>query len=431
MMKSFIQNRLRRLAEKIIRTQRPKIVAVTGSVGKTSAKEAIAAVLGQEFRVRGAKKNYNNELGVPLTIIGADSPARSLLGWLAVWMRARKLAWSKAKDYPEWLVLELGADRKGDIQYLCDIAPPDVAVVTAVSAAHTEFFGSVEEVAEEKGALVRALKSGGIAVLNGDDPHVRDMEHDVKGTALLYGFGDEAVRADGVEMEFPDRGAWPRGMAAILRYHERAIPFMIEGAVGRHALYPALAGAAVGLAVGLSMEDVEEGLRHYLPPSGRMRLIPGIKNTLIIDDTYNSSPLAAIAAVETLAEIEPAGSGQGERYAVLGDMVELGNLALESHVAVGRRVAELGVDVLMTVGELGKEIGKSARAAGMAERRVEAYNNSEEAGLALQEKLEPGDVALVKGSQVVRMEKIVKEVMAEPLRAEELLVRMDESWAEK
>lgn len=425
-MKQFIQNRLRHLAKKIVATQQPKIVAVTGSVGKTSAKEAITAVLSQEFRARGAKKNYNNELGMPLTIIGADSPGRSLFGWIGVWMQARKLAWSKSKDYPEWLVLEMGADRKGDLQYLCDIAPPDVAVVTAVSAAHTEFFGSVEDVAEEKGTLVRALKPGGIAVLNGDDPHARDMEHECKGTVLLYGFGDETVRADGIEMEFPDRGAWPRGMAAILRYHERAIPFMIEDAIGRHALYPALAGAAVGLAVGLSIEDVEEGLRHYAPPPGRMRLIPGIKNTLIIDDSYNSSPLAAIAAVEALAEIEPANNA--ERYAVLGDMVELGNLAIESHVAVGRRVAELDIDVLMTVGELGKEIGKSARAAGMPEHRIEAYNNSEEAGVALQEKLEQGDVVLVKGSQVVRMEKIVKEVMAEPLRAEELLVRMDESW---
>ena len=428
-MKQFIQHRLRRLARKIIQTQQPKIVAVTGSVGKTSAKEAIAAVLSQKFRVRAAHKNYNNEWGVPFTIIGVDTPGRSVFGWLAVWWRARGLASSRRKEYPELLVLEMGADRKGDIQYLCETAPPDVAVITAVSAAHTEFFGSIEEVAEEKGTLVRALKPGGIAVLNGDDPHARDMEHDAKGKAVLYGFGAEEVRADGIEMEFPDRGAWPRGMAAILRHNDRAIPFMIEGAVGRHALYPALAGAAVGLALGLSMEEVEEGLRQYTPPSGRMRLISGIKNTLLIDDSYNSSPLAAIAAVETLAEIEPVQNG--ERYAVLGDMAELGNMALESHVAVGRRVAELPIDFLITVGELGKEIGKAARAAGMPEHRVAELNNSAEAGLFLQEKLEQGDVALIKGSQVVRMEKIVKEVMAEPLRAEELLVRMDESWVDR
>lgn len=426
-MKRFIFSILERAAKKILARQQPKIVAITGSVGKTSAKEAIVAVLGQKFRVRGARKNYNNELGVPLTIIGVASPRRSVFGWLAVLWRAKKLQWSRDQKYPEWLVLEMGADHKGDIAYLCQMAPPDVAVITAVSAAHTQFLGSIEEVAEEKGGLVRALKPGGIAILNGDDPYARDMEHEVKGKMVLYGFGAEEVRADGVEMEFPERGVWPRGMAAILRYRERAIPFVIEGTVGKHALYPALAGAAVGLSLGLSMEEVEEGLRQYVAPPGRMRLIAGVKDTLLIDDSYNSSPKAAIAAVETLAEIEP--ERAGERYAVLGDMAELGNMALESHVAVGHRVAELPIDFLITVGELGKEIGKAAKEAGMKEHCVADFSTSDEAGLFLQEKLEPGDVVLVKGSQVVRMEKIVKEVIAEPLRAEELLVRMDKSWA--
>ncbi len=428
-MKHFIFCILERAAKKIIARQQPKIVAITGSVGKTSSKEAVVAVLGQKFRVRGARKNYNNELGVPLTIIGAQSPGRSVFGWLAVLWRAKKLQWSRDPKYPEWLVLEMGADHKGDITYLCQIAPPDVAVVTAVGAAHTQFLGSIEDVAEEKSGVVRALKSGGIAVLNGDDAYAQDMCHETKGQTVLYGFGNEDVRADGVEMEFPERGVWPRGMAAILRYHERAIPFVIEGVVGKHALYPALAAAAVGLSLGLSMEDVEEGLRQYVSPPGRMRLIAGIKNTIIIDDSYNSSPMAAIAAVETLAEIEP--ERGGERYAVLGDMAELGNLALESHRALGHRIAELPIDFLITVGELGKEIGRAAKEAGMKEHCVADFSTSDEAGLFLQEKLEPGDVILIKGSQVARMEKIVKEVMAEPLRAEELLVRMDKSWADR
>jgi len=429
-MKRFIFRILERAAKKILARQQPKIVAITGSVGKTSSKEAIVAVLGQKFRVRGARKNYNNELGVPLTIIGVESPGRSVFGWLAVLWRAKKLQWSRDPKYPEWLVLEMGADHKGDIAYLCQIAPPDVAVITAVGAAHTQFLGSIEEVAEEKSGVVRALKPGGSAVLNGDDAYAQDMRHEAKGQAVMYGFGgNEDVRADGVEMEFPERGVWPRGMAAILRYRERAIPFVTLGVVGKHALYPALAGAAVGLSLGLSMEEVEEGLRQYVSPPGRMRLVAGIKDTLIIDDSYNSSPKAAIAAVETLAEIEP--ERNGERYAVLGDMAELGNLAQDSHRALGRRVAELPIDFLITVGELGKEIGKAAKEAGMKEHCVADFSTSDEAGLFLQEKLEPGDVILIKGSQVARMEKIVKEVMAEPLRAEELLVRMDKSWVDR
>jgi len=428
-MKKFVEKKLKKTAKKILQRQQPKIVAVTGSVGKTSTKNAIVAVLQQKFSVRGAKKNYNNEIGMPLTIIGAESPGKSKFGWLAVFWKAKKLIWSKCDKYPDWLVLEMGADRKGDISYLANIAPPDVAVVTAVSPAHTQYLGSIGEVADEKSDLVKALDSDGIAVLNGDDLYVRDMEHDNKGRAIFFGFGDEEVRADDISMDFPETGTRPRGIRGVLRHNEETKQFLIEGAVGRHTVYSVLAGAAVGLALDMSLQEVVDGLRDYEVPPGRMKLLEGIKHTLLIDDSYNSSPLAAIAAVETLAEIRP--EAGGDRYAVLGDMLELGNMAVESHIIVGKRVAELPIQSLFTVGELGKEIAKAAVEAGMPENRIAQFANAEEAGLFLQQKIKLGDVVLVKGSAKVRTEKIVKEVMAEPLRAEELLVRQGPEWLNK
>ncbi len=427
-MKAYIKKKLRKRASQILKRQDVKIVAVTGSVGKTSAKDAIVAVLAQKYSVRGSAKNYNNEIGVPLSIIGVDSPGRSIFGWLSVLRKAKKLARRKRKDYPQWLVLEMGADRQGDISYLVDFAPPNIAVVTAVAPAHSEFLGSVSDIAKEKGKLVQGLAPEGSVVLNGDDPYTRDMGNLSPGRVILYGFGgNEPVRAYDLSMDFPEQGTWPLGMRGILEHEgDWKGQFLVSGTVGRHSVYAAMAAAGVGEALDMSLADILNGIREYRAPAGRMRLLPGIKHTLLIDDSYNSSPSAAIAAVETLAEIQPE---QGaERYAVLGDMLELGRRSKTLHGKVGERVAELRLGFLITVGEQAKEIARVAQAAGMAEHRIASFGRAEDAGKFLQNKMEKGDVILVKGSQGARTEKIVKEVMAEPNRAQELLVRMDKSW---
>lgn len=430
-MKKYIEKKLKKRAGQIIKRQDVKVVAVTGSVGKTSAKDAIVAVLAQKFSVRGNQKNYNNEIGVPLTIIGAQSPGRSIFGWLSVLRKARRLARRKRKDYPQWLVLEMGADRPGDIEYLVNMAPPTVAVVTAVAPAHSEFLGDISDIAEEKGKLVQGLAEGGYAVLNGDDPYTRDMASLSPGKSILFGFGgNEPVRAHDISMDFPEQGIWPQGMRGILEHEgDWKGQFVVSGTVGRHSVYACMAAAGVGEVLDMSLQDILEGIRAYRAPAGRMRLLPGIKHTLLIDDSYNSSPSAAIAALETLAEIQPAEGA--ERYAVLGDMLELGKAAPALHAKVGQRLAELSIDFLITVGELAKEISKAAQEAGMSEHRIASFDTSDAAGRFLQSKMQKGDVILIKGSQGSRTEKITKEVMAEPMRAEELLVRMDKTWVDR
>lgn len=423
-MKPLLLRCLRLAARAVLRVYDPIIVGVTGSVGKTSTKSAIASVLGAKFRVRADLKNYNNEIGVPLSIIGAETGGRSLFAWMTVFMKALGLLLFRSLEYPDILVLEMGADKPGDIAYLVSLAPCRVAVVTAVSPAHTEFFGSVENVRKEKGLLVSHLPPDGTAVLNADDPAVASMRDNTSAKVIMYGFSERAdVRANDAVLSKEGGDRWVGMRCDVETQQERAALF-IPGAIGHHQVSAALAAAAVGLSFGLTLTDAALGLRSYRPPPGRGTLLSGIKQTLIIDDSYNSSPAAAHAALVALATFPSA----KRRIACLGEMAELGPLSKEEHVRLGRRVAELHLDRLFTVGENAHVTADAARDAGLPAERIASFPSATEAGLAIQKDIAPGDVLLVKGSQVSRTEHVVKELMAEPERAQELLVRQGPEW---
>lgn len=418
------------LARRILAKYRPTIVAVTGSVGKTSTKEAIVAVLAVKFRVRASPKNYNNEIGVPLAIIGAPSGGRSAFGWLSVFLAGARLLVARDMAYTDILVLEFGADHPGDIAALVNLAPPRFGVVTAIGEAHYEFFGDLKKLIAEKRKIIESLPQNGCAILNIDDEWVSPMQTHTSAKALTFGFDpDAAVRGLELQPSFilENEMQTPCGMSFKISMDGAVVPVLLKNVVGIQHAYAALASAAMGKAFGLNLIEIAEGLRSYLPPSGRMHILRGIKNTVLIDDTYNSSPKAAILALETVQKI-PVGES-GERFAVLGDMLELGNLSAEAHEKLGRRVHELGYDHLVTVGHEAKKIAHAARGIGMEEHRIVSFDRAEDAGKYMQSHLESGDVVLLKGSQGVRMERAVKEIMAEPLRAKELLCRQDEGWA--
>ncbi len=419
-------------AQQIVRRYRPTVIGVTGSVGKTSAKEAIYTVLSKKLTVRRNLKSYNNDFGVPLTVIGSASGGRSVLKWAGVVFQAVALLLFR-RFYPKVLVLEMGVDRPGDLKKLTKRFPCNIGVVTAIGTqepVHVEFFRDATHLVKEKTIMVAHLSRNDVAVLNRDDPRVWEMRKATNAKVISFGFHAEAdVRASDLLMgqTLPDPTSPTLG-GIHFKLHAKGsvIPVDLPGVLGAHQVFPALIAAAIGLHVGMHLVEIAEALKSYQSPPGRMRLIPGVKQTLIIDDSYNASPAAVIAALETLAQFEMV----GRTIVVLGNMAELGKESETAHAEIGRKVLDVA-EVLVTVGDLGKEIARSAERAGMSRDVIFTFDHSAEAGRFLQDHLQPLDVLLVKGSQSMRMEKIVKELMTEPLRAQELLVRQEPSWLKR
>lgn len=423
-MKFLLQRLLASASRYTLRRFRPKIVGITGSVGKTSTREAVFAVLSSRYRVRRSEKNYNTEIGVPLTVLGLPHYGRNALGWLWGIGRARARAALYSPGYPEILVLEMGADRPGDIGYLAKIAPPLVGVVTAIgeTPVHVEFFAGPGEVAEEKANLVAVLPPEGHAVLNGDDVAVLGIRGRTRARVLTFGFRKEAtVRIQRYEL---DAAGHPPGIRFGLAGNGEVATVMLKNTFGRQQAYAAAAAACVGLAFRMRLGEIARALGRYESPPGRLKVLAANRGALILDDTYNASPVATLAALEVLAEF-PA----RRRIAVLGDMLELGQYTEEAHRLVGEKAAAVA-DIFIGVGERMKfALNEASR--GSHRPEVRWFATSREAGGELDRLLRPGDVILVKGSQSMRMERAAEEVMAEPERAKELLVRQDAEWRKK
>lgn len=429
--KQFLQKILRFMAVSVLKKYNPRIVSVTGSVGKTSTKEAIFSVLATKFRVRRSEKNYNNEIGLPLTIIGANSGQCFLLQWARVFL---KWLWVMIAplEYPEILILEMGADRQGDIKYLTDFIKSEVGVVTDVSASHIEFFKNLETVAKEKGTLINKLNEDGLAVLNFDNSYVENMKNQTKARTVGFGFGQDAdMRATDILFVYhKESGATDskttgeiKGISFKLNYKGTSIPVRLGNILARHQIYSALAAAAVGEWFGLNLVEIGMALENFSVPCSRMNLIEGIKNTSIIDDTYNSSPSAAMAALDVLGEIKAK-----RKIVVLGDMLELGNESEKNHQSVGRKFLEIKGDIFFAVGKYMEVAVAELKKNAFPRENIYIFSNPEEAGRKLQEIMKEGDLILVKGSQGMRMEKVIEEIMAKPQKAEELLCRQNEEW---
>lgn len=416
-MKKLLQIILRKLAQGVLWRYEPKVVGITGSYGKSSAKDAIACVLENKFRVRGTYKNYNNELGLPLTIIGASAGGKSPLAWLKVFAKALGLIILKDKNYPEFLVLEMGVDHPGDMDYLLSIVKPDLAILTAIGPAHLEFFGSTENVLKEKIKLAKAIDSHNAVFFNGDDAMLKDSAGEIPAHSFSCGFEDDSdfLATDWHLAEDLS------GLRFKLEYKGATVPVFIPGIISKMAVYAVLLGAAVGDYFGLNLVEISSALAKFKLPTGRMNLLAGKKESLIIDDTYNSSPKTLSAALKVLGEIDY----PGRKVAVLGDMLELGDGAVEAHKAMGKLVKEAGVRLLVTVGSLAEEIDFRS---GVDKDQVFHFADSISAAKFMLDNLEGADMVLIKGSQGARMEKVTKALLVDESRASELLVRQDDKW---
>lgn len=428
-MKIIVKSLLGFFSRRILHKYKPEIVAVTGSVGKTSAREAIYTVLKDEFPVRQSYKNMNTEIGVPLVIIGFPKfPGKSIAAWLAVFTRALGLLMSR-RDYPKVLILEMALDHPGDIEYLTRLAPPKVGVVTAIGSkypVHVEFFKNADELVDEKMLVLTRVPKKGFAIINRDDAFIWKRRTRVVAQTLSFGVSDKAdMIARNIRIaQHLDPANKKLGLYFKLEHQGANVPIFLPGILGEHQANAALVAAAVGRAYDINLVTIAERLKNIRPIPGRMHLLKGIKDTLIIDDTYNASPAATQAALHTLGAID----SQGRKIAVLADMAELGPQTETAHALIGKEVVAQGVDMLITVGEKAKMIGDAAAAAGMAVENIFSFARAEEAGIFAQERMMTKDIVLVKGSQSMRMERVVKEIMGEPLRAEELLVRQSKDW---
>jgi UDP-N-acetylmuramoyl-tripeptide--D-alanyl-D-alanine ligase len=347
----------------------PLVVGVTGSIAKTSTKEAVAAVLGSRFRTLRNEGNLNNEIGLPLTVL-------------------------RLGPEHEAAVLEMGMYVGGEIAELARIARPRIGVVTAVQAVHLSRIGSIEAIEAAKGELLEALPADGTAILNADDPIVRNMGRRSIARSLTYGFSDDAdVGAEAVESAGLD------GMRFVLRT-DRGRQAVAIPTLGRLSVHNALAGAAVGRAAGLSVDEIATGLATGWSAPHRVAIVR-IGGVTVIDDAYNASPRSVESALDLLAGLP------GRRIAVLGEMLELGDASEAGHRAVGAAAAAT-VERLVVVGRDAAAIAEGARAAGLDPNRVHLVPDTEAAVELLAPRLRDGDVVLVKASRGAALERVVE-----------------------
>jgi len=417
----LLEKIMRFMARSVIRKYEPIIVGITGSVGKTSAKEAVFLVLSSKYRVRKNEKNYNNEVGIPLTIIGAQSGGHSVLrwGWVVVKWLALMLF---PLRYPEIIVLEMGIDRPGDMDYLTSFIPVTVGIVTAIASNHLEFFKNIDHIAREKGRILKDVPSHGLAILNADDERVAAFKEKVKIPVLTYGFSENS-HVKGVRQSFGSEGIERTGIQFKLSYEGKTIPMRLPHVVAEHLVYATLAAIATGIYFKINLVEIAKTLEKFSPPPGRMNLIPGVKRSFILDDTYNASPRSMLAALEVLHTLPG-----GRKIAVLGDMLELGEDLERGHKEVAEKVFAAKADLFFAIGKRMEIAMHHLISLGYPTDKIFYFSDLEMMGKKLQDEMEEGDVILVKGSQGMRLEKIVEEVMAEPLRAEKILCRQNKEW---
>ena len=413
------------LAARILKKYAPTVIMVSGSVGKTSTKDALYEVLKNHTNVRKSEKSYNSETGVPLTIIGAKNPWENSFAWGRVIMRGLSLLFLR-EPYPEYLILEVGADKPGDLARILAIAQPDIVVITRLPEipVHVEAYASPHGVREEEFSPVHALKEGGIAVLNLDDEYVAEFAKSVPAERTL-GYGraqGAALRIQDTALTF-DRKGYPTGLKVTLSEKGGRASVKLPGVFGLHHAYPVAAAVATARALGIPRESAVAGLASLLVPPGRGRILPGIQGSTLIDDTYNASPVAVSAALDALDEVHI----PGRKVLILGDMLELGTYSIVEHQKVGERVARSG-DVLVTVGVRAKAMCDAARACGMEDTRIRCFDDSKVAAAELPALIEAGDLVLLKGSQGVRLERITKALLADTVRADTALPRQDKEW---
>ncbi len=365
---------LQELAKKVFSEHQVKVIGITGSIGKTTTKEFTSKFLSPSFSVLKSEGNFNNQLGLPLSLL-------------------------KLREDHQVAVLEMAMSAPGEIRLLTRISPPDIAMITNINPVHLQFFKSIDDIALAKKEILEGARNGATAVLNGDDGLVRKIAGDWHGDKLFFGLSENCdVRARNIEND-----GW-EGICFELVYRENkkrvCAPFFYES-----YLYNLLAAAAAAFALRMSFEDVLAQIRTLQPLPMRGALVNLGENIRLIDDSYNSNPAALESALKSLTHLP-----SERKVAVLADMLELGEKEVEFHAQAGRQVVKSGWDVLVAIGPLSRHIARGAISSGMKKEQIFSFNDVEEAAEKIWPVVQKGDLILVKGSRKMKTEKIVEKL---------------------
>lgn len=415
--KKYVRDILRFLAKKRLEKIRPQIIGITGSVGKTTCKDAIASVLERRFLVHKSVGGYNSDFGTLLTILEKSTGYSSFEKWISIILKSAIENLQKIEPY-DFLVMEMGIDYPGGMEEILEVVKPDVMVFLNVKDVHRGEgqFPNREAIFEEKSKACYMVPREGWVILNNDDLFVRQLENKLPAQVVKIGMEEGAdLRATKVE-------AGSDGLKFLLTYEGKEIPVHMKNILGECHVPIALSAIAVGFICGMPWKTIEAGLVEFKMPKGRMAKIEGKNGAMIIDSTYNASPDTVEEALKVLAMFH------GRKIAALGSMNELGELAESAHIKVGKSAAA-AADLLVLVGSHAHDMAEGASRAGMSKSMIHTFKTSREAGEYLSGIIEKKDVVLAKGSQNgVRMEHLVKMCMKNPEEARQLLVRQEPHW---
>lgn len=417
---------LKIVSQLILWRHKPVVVAITGSVGKTTTKDVVAHGMASVAKIAKADKSYNSDFGVPLSIIMEPNAWGSTLGWFNVILKGIKVL---IKDeYPKVLILEVGTRFPGDIERIAKWLKPHVSMITHIPAVpvHIEFFGTREKIIDEKSALVKHTRMGGSVILNKDSQYVYEIAQNTTHPVITIGFDETSdVTVNNIERVISSNGVY--GMKFNIVAQGKIIPAFAPGFVAKHQIYGVMFAIATGIALGYDIEPIAHSMATLGITPGRLNPILGINNTLILDDSYNASPAAMEAAIETLISIET----NGRHIAVLGDMLDLGKMTKDAHEEIGYFVKDQKLDFIYLVGPRMQYTYDLLIEKKYAKTKIMHSDNMETVQNDLLNKIKFGDVILVKGSQGMRMEKLVEELIEDKDSIPKLLVRQDTEWKKR
>ena len=431
MIEKVLQKILACQARMLIKKHKPLVIGVTGSYGKTSSRDAIAHAISSQFSVRSAQHNLNNEYGVPLTVIGAEAPGKSIALWARVFVRWVRQMY--VTDYPSVLVLEYGVDQPGDMGVLTSIVAPHIAVITAIAAVHQENFDDLGAIAREKGGLFDALVPYDgditdlhgmlpIALINADTAHSKDIIRRTSASVYTYSVGGEAdFTASHIHISV-DAGA-------VFKFNmiERSMPVRLPQIVGKHTVSAVMAALGVAHILKLNLVGITGDLTQFASPPGRMRLLSGGNDVMIIDDTYNASPDSTQAALVALADLS-----SGRTIAILGDMLELGPEERDLHLDTVQCAVRQKIDIVCLVGVRMSAASSVLLDAGyVAGETMFVLDSPLEAADVAVQVMQPGDAVLIKGSQGMRMEMVTARIISPEVDVSRALCRQNNTWLQK